>query len=410
MRLRGTNATGTEQTSKQSDEASIAPPSDDLIDALKKAQIILSRDTVRKGDKSDIQQTIGRAIDQMIAMKEELKECREQLGKQSTTDDNTCLSDIKNQLAKLTKAIMEPPQTYAQAIQRNTANNARNVVLNHPLHPAPGIKERTEQLRQERAKTEVTLTTHEATDNMKNQLTNMSDEALTNNLQQAITAAGMEHIKIRGIQKTPNHRLKILCATDKEADELRSMDWKKALEGVDVVKTLYGVVIHGVSKHDIDFTKDTPKEIMARIRGGNSEDITAERVVPLRRRTRNPNAPTQSIVIFFKSAKEADDCIEMGIHIEHRYYATTERYTLQCRIKQCFNCQKYGHKASECTRKARCGKCTQEHETKECQSETALCANCKGPHYAWVHECPHRQQRREEGETLRNQLPHLYTS
>ena len=157
---------------------------------------------------------------------------------------------------------------------------------------------------------------------MKNQLSNTSEEALTNSFQQAITAAGMENIKIRRVQKTPDHRLKIRCANDKEAEELRSMDWKKAFEGVDVAETLYGIMVHSVSKHDIDFMKDTPEEIAARIRGDNSESITVERVTPLRRRTRNPNAPTQSIVILCKCPKQADDCIEMGIYIEHRYYAT----------------------------------------------------------------------------------------
>jgi len=266
-----------------------------------------------------------------------------------------------------------------------------------------------EKLRQERAKTEVALTTRDATDNMKNQLSSMSEEALTNSLQQAITAAGMEHVTIRRVQKTPDHRLKIRCATNKEAEELRSMDWKKAFEGVEVAETLYGIVLHGVSKHDIDFTKDTPEEIKARIRNSSPEGITVERVTPLRRRTRNPNAPTQSIVIFFKNAKEADDCIEMGMHIEHRYYATIERYTPQCQLKQCFKCQAYGHKVSICTKNARCGKCAQEHQTKECQNETILCRNCKGPHCAWSHECPVRQQKREEGEALRNQLTPLYT-
>ena len=140
------------------------------------------------------------------------------------------------------------------------------------------------------------------------------------------------------------------------------------------------------------------------------EEVSVERVMPLRKRPRNPNAPTQSIVIFFKRPKDADDCIEMGMHIEHKHYAVAVRYTPQCQIKQCFKCQAYGHKASVCTRNARCGKCAQEHETRECQSETIQCANCKGSHHAWFHECSTRLQVKEQGETLRSHLPHHYTS
>ena len=79
----------------------------------------------------------------------------------------------------------------------------------------------------------------------------------------AIMAAGMEHVTIRRVQKTLDHRLKIRCPTNKEAEELCSMDWKKAFEGVEVAETLYSIVLHGVSKHDIDFTKDIPEEIKA---------------------------------------------------------------------------------------------------------------------------------------------------
>ena len=137
--------------------------------------------------------------------------------------------------------------------------------------------------------------------------------------------------------------------------------------------------------------------------------MTVKRVAALRKRTRNPDAPTQSIVIFFKYPKEADECIDMGINIGFRHHAA-ERYTLQCQIKQCFKCQAYGHKANACTRTARCGKCAQGHETRECRSETTQCANCKGSHCAWSHECPSHERKREQGETLRNELSPLYTS
>ena len=115
------------------------------------------------------------------------------------------------------------------------------------------------------AKTEVMLTTRDVNDNMKEQLANMSVEALTNNMQQAITAAGKEQVKIRRAQKTANHGIKIRCTTDEEAEELCSMDWKKVFEGANIVETLYRVVIHGMSKYDIDFEKDKPEEIITRI-------------------------------------------------------------------------------------------------------------------------------------------------
>ena len=51
--------------------------------------------------------------------------------------------------------------------------------------------------------------------------------------------------------------------------------------------------------------------------------------MPLRRRNRNPTATTHSIVIFTKCPKEADQCIQNGINIEHRHYLP-EKYIPQC--------------------------------------------------------------------------------
>jgi hypothetical protein len=410
-KLRGSDtANPTTHACEQSNEANTKPLSKNIIEALKKAQHILTQPSVKKEEKADVSQSIGLAIDHIIEMNkkfEELEEHHKQQAGQPPSEDNAHWRAVEEQLAKLTKAITEPTQTYAQIIQRNTVT--RNAGR-HSTQPENGIKERMEKLKRERAKTEVMISTRDAKDNMKSQLANMSEEALTNNIQQAITAAGKEQVKIRRVQKTVNNGIKIRCATDKEAEEVRGMDWNTVIEGASLITTTYRVIIHGVSKYDIDFGKDKLEDILARIRSSNPDKITIERVEPLTKRPRNPNARTQSIVISFKCPKEADDCIRMGINIEHRHYGITERYIPQSQIKQCFKCQAYGHKTNVCTRKVRCGKCAQEHETKECQNETMSCANCEGSHYAWSHECPVRQHKREQGETLRNQLSDYHTS
>ena len=56
-----------------------------------------------------------------------------------------------------------------------------------------------------------------------------------------------------------------------------------------------------------------------------------------------------------------------------------------------------------------CGKCAQEHETKNCQSETRKCALCKGPH-AWEHECPACDWESERMEAKKDVISPFYTS
>lgn len=72
-----------------------------------------------------------------------------------------------------------------------------------------------ERRRREREKTEVTLTTRNANDSMKKQLSKMNDEEITKNLQQAIADIGMEPTKIREGKKISNKGIKIQCASYK---------------------------------------------------------------------------------------------------------------------------------------------------------------------------------------------------
>jgi len=258
-----------------------------------------------------------------------------------------------------------------------------------------------EQLRRERVKMEVILTTHNAKDEVKEKLANMTNEEITENLKQALKDTGMEPTKIHKAQKT-NQGIKIRCISNKEAEELQKLEWNKILEGTEVVEQWSKIILHGVSKQAIDFERDKPEEIIARIEDAN-HGIKIGKVEPLTRRPRNPNAPTQSITISLKYHEEADECMENGMSIERRWFRP-ERYTPQCRLNQCFNCQGYGHKASVCTRKARCGKCAQEHDTRNCESEIMQCANCKDSHHAWHQECPNRQRRKEQIERERAEI------
>ena len=49
---------------------------------------------------------------------------------------------------------------------------------------------------------------------------------------------------------------------------------------------------------------------------------------------------------------------------------------------QCFECQKFGHSARDCTNAIRCLRCSQDHSVKECNvaEENAKCSNCGGAH------------------------------
>ena len=82
--------------------------------------------------------------------------------------------------------------------------------------------------------------------------------------EEAIKAAGMEHIKIRRIQtySIMDSRSAVLRIRKRKS---RSMNWETIFEGMNTVEVLHRVVIHGVSKHDANFKKDKSEDIIAQI-------------------------------------------------------------------------------------------------------------------------------------------------
>lgn len=56
---------------------------------------------------------------------------------------------------------------------------------------------------------------------------------------------------------------------------------------------------------------------------------------------------------------------------------------------RCYNCQKYGHGSSTCSRQAVCARCGKgdHHDHNQCH-EQPHCANCSGEHSAFSRECP----------------------
>lgn len=67
---------------------------------------------------------------------------------------------------------------------------------------------------------------------------------------------------------------------------------------------------------------------------------------------------------------------------------TWEKYVSKQSVIQCYNCQKFGHLATNCNRRTTCKNCTGEHDSRNCIEEQHLkCANCNGNHPANSPDC-----------------------
>jgi hypothetical protein len=167
---------------------------------------------------------------------------------------------------------------------------------------------------------------------------------------------------------------------------------------------MYGLVVHGAPKRDVDVRNGDINEVKENIESANQ--IKVKHVRPLMCKARNPEAPTESIVIFTEHIEEANACINDGIRMGRRILHV-ERYAPQYQIKQCFRCQGYGHRAENCTKEAQCGKCAKNHETHECSQDnkTVSCTQCQGSHMAWHYSCPRRLKEVERLEILSASIP-----
>ena len=102
-----------------------------------------------------------------------------------------------------------------------------------------------------------------------------------------------------------------------------------------------------------------------------------------------------SIIVEFTNPEDANKIIDEGLIWQGEAFQC-ERYDRQCRLKQCYNCQKYGHIGTQCKASIACGYCSEQHSSRDCptkadKSAARKCAACQGPHEAWNNRCPVRK-------------------
>lgn len=84
------------------------------------------------------------------------------------------------------------------------------------------------------------------------------------------------------------------------------------------------------------------------------------------------NGKTRSTVIISLPPQALQyEVVRRGVVIESQIYGA-RHYNNGLQVKQCFNCQQWGHTQSACGKRARCGECASSHQTKECTKENVV--------------------------------------
>ena len=88
-----------------------------------------------------------------------------------------------------------------------------------------------------------------------------------------------------------------------------------------------------------------------------------------------------------------------------------EEFRAPISVRQCYNCQCFGHSAKTCRSKQKCLICGENHSHKGCpsiESRKPTCANCNGPHVASYKGCPEYKKQAFRQHVVNNQKS--YTS
>ena len=365
-----------------------------LMDVLQGAVNKLRSQNIKTPAAVQIKTEVCKEINNAICIVETL---RDAFGDNATTG----LSAIKEEIKRLFD--QKAKTSYAQVITAPTSKPA--------LDPkALKVREQKTATRQERAKYEVTLTA--TTKETKEKLIAMSYKDITERIQTTINTNVHHDEKpsVLGVSKpTKQGTVRVRCETEEQAKMLRDINWESGLAGLQARQPKFGIVIHAVNKAHFNVLIDADKPTtLDRIEKENTLPIV--KIAPLRRKDNKKITEYHSIVIFTTDPHAADRCIKRGLYLDYCLYPA-ERYTPQLQITQCYNCGKYGHRAAYCKHKHCCGKCGDEHGTKDCKDDSEpKCSNCGGKHENWHHECPTRITESRRLDNLRWQLSPYFTS
>jgi len=89
-----------------------------------------------------------------------------------------------------------------------------------------------------------------------------------------------------------------------------------------------------------------------------------------------------TIVVSLPTQTLQHEVIQKGIVINSQLY-DVHLHDHDTQIRQCFNCEQWGHTQSVCRKTVKCSICADTHQTMDCLKKRVLCMNCEQAHKTW---------------------------
>ena len=233
----------------------------------------------------------------------------------------------------------------------------------------PEKVQQREQAKREREQYEITLNATLAKDEIRTLIDKEHPKVIKAQFQKAVDAAALPSTpKVVSINKLPKNTIRLQFKTTEQAEQSRkaSINWDIAYEGVKVHKPIYGIVVHGVKFDAINLDIDHSDIIKEWEEDNSDRGIKIIKIATLRRIAKHKPTAHHSLKIYTEDKDAANKCIQRGFVIDSVKHKV-ERYAPQWHLNQCYKCHGFGHRATFCKRKEKCGKCSKEdHTTADC--------------------------------------------
>jgi hypothetical protein len=217
----------------------------------------------------------------------------------------------------------------------------------------------------------------------------------------------LEGVRIECLRPLPGKRINVVFRTETEARTAREhKQWVTTAMPTARVKgeTWYPVKCDMVSKEAVGKIGEDNKltlkpEVCTKFKDDNSEeglDFTAHQARWLSKQ--NPNKRTGSLVIWLKNKLSAEHLLRKGQVLFGAYGAFCSQYHSAPDDGPCYDCNSYGHKQSHCKKPAKCGICSEKHQTRDCTNrDKPKCPACTGPHPIFDRRCIRHPRHIEKG-------------